>query len=177
MACKVVNGYTRYQEVLRQALLLQNLLLVANGLVQRAANKVWMGEADFSFIKAWGARNAGHFNRRTTQMNVKYGSAFMAYLPDEALGFPATNNASTTKFNFLLISLPKILVISQKVCYLCTRLKVMEVVAQSVRASDCGSEGRGFEPHLPPRQSRFDLFRVGFFFFATPHTSLSPFSV
>ena len=23
-------------------------------------------------------------------------------------------------------------------------------VAQSVRASDCGSEGRGFEPHLPP---------------------------
>jgi hypothetical protein len=24
------------------------------------------------------------------------------------------------------------------------------VVAQLVRASDCGSEGRGFEPHLPP---------------------------
>ena len=24
-------------------------------------------------------------------------------------------------------------------------------VAQQVRASDCGSEGRGFEPHLPPR--------------------------
>ncbi len=23
-------------------------------------------------------------------------------------------------------------------------------VAQLVRASDCGSEGRGFEPHLPP---------------------------
>ena len=23
-------------------------------------------------------------------------------------------------------------------------------IAQSVRASDCGSEGRGFEPHLPP---------------------------
>ncbi len=84
-------------------------------------------------------------------MNVKYGSAFMAYLPDEALGFPATNNASTTKFNFLLISLPKILVISQKVCYLCTRLKVMEVVAQSVRASVCGTEGRGFETPHPPR--------------------------
>jgi hypothetical protein len=33
MVCKVVNGYTRYQEVLRQALLLQNLLLVANGLL------------------------------------------------------------------------------------------------------------------------------------------------
>lgn len=28
----------------------------------------------------------------------------------------------------------------------------MEVVAQSVRASDCGSEGRGFEPPHPPRQ-------------------------
>lgn len=25
------------------------------------------------------------------------------------------------------------------------------VVAQLVRASDCGSEGRGFEPHHPPR--------------------------
>ena len=24
-------------------------------------------------------------------------------------------------------------------------------VAQSVRASDCGAEGRGFEPHLPPK--------------------------
>lgn len=28
---------------------------------------------------------------------------------------------------------------------------IMEVVAQLVRASDCGSEGRGFEPHLPPQ--------------------------
>ena len=26
----------------------------------------------------------------------------------------------------------------------------MEFVAQSVRASDCGSEGRGFESHLSP---------------------------
>lgn len=25
-------------------------------------------------------------------------------------------------------------------------------VAQSVRASDCGSEGRGFESHLPPQK-------------------------
>ena len=44
------------------------------------------------------------------------------------------------------------------------------VVAQPVRASDCGSEGRGFEPHLPPRQSRFDLFRGGFFSSAKPNT-------
>ena len=27
----------------------------------------------------------------------------------------------------------------------------MVVVAQSVRASDCGSEGRGFESHLLPK--------------------------
>ncbi len=27
----------------------------------------------------------------------------------------------------------------------------MEVVAQLVRASDCGSEGRGFETHHPPK--------------------------
>ena len=27
----------------------------------------------------------------------------------------------------------------------------MEVVAHLVRASDCGSEGRGFEPRLPPK--------------------------
>jgi hypothetical protein len=26
----------------------------------------------------------------------------------------------------------------------------MVVIAQLVRASDCGSEGRGFEPHCPP---------------------------
>ena len=26
----------------------------------------------------------------------------------------------------------------------------MVIVAQLVRASDCGSEGRGFDPHLPP---------------------------
>ena len=27
----------------------------------------------------------------------------------------------------------------------------MVVLAQLVRASDCGSEGRGFEPHTPPK--------------------------
>jgi hypothetical protein len=26
----------------------------------------------------------------------------------------------------------------------------LEVIAQQVRASDCGSEGRGFDPHLSP---------------------------
>ena len=28
----------------------------------------------------------------------------------------------------------------------------MVVVAQLVRASVCGTEGRGFEPHLPPKK-------------------------
>ncbi len=28
----------------------------------------------------------------------------------------------------------------------------MVAVAQSVRASDCGSEGRGFESHRPPKR-------------------------
>lgn len=30
----------------------------------------------------------------------------------------------------------------------------MEIVAQLVRASDCGSEGRGFESHHSPGKSR-----------------------
>lgn len=41
----------------------------------------------------------------------------------------------------------------------------MVIVAQLVRASDCGSEGRGFEPHLSPLDEKrdFDLFRISFF--------------
>lgn len=35
-------------------------------------------------------------------------------------------------------------------------------VAQLVRASDCGSEGRGFESHLPP-QMKFHRKRVLYF--------------
>ena len=30
----------------------------------------------------------------------------------------------------------------------------MVIVAQLVRASDCGSEGRGFEPRLSPNEKR-----------------------
>ena len=33
----------------------------------------------------------------------------------------------------------------------------MEVVAQLVRASDCGSEGRGFETHHPPQKRVFQV--------------------
>jgi hypothetical protein len=32
-------------------------------------------------------------------------------------------------------------------------------VVQSVRTSDCGSEGRGFEPHLPPEKNPGFLLR------------------
>ena len=38
--------------------------------------------------------------------------------------------------------------ITEEKFYICA--PEMEVVAQLVRASDCGSEGRGFEPRLPP---------------------------
>ena len=37
----------------------------------------------------------------------------------------------------------------------------MVIVAQLVRASDCGSEGRGFEPHLSPGSL---LEKGGFFY-------------
>ena len=42
----------------------------------------------------------------------------------------------------------------------------MVAVAQLVRASDCGSEGRGFESHLPPiaKSSRKSLFGLRLFF-------------
>ena len=43
---------------------------------------------------------------------------------------------------------------TEKVYYICIPIRPDNGhtvdVAQSVRASDCGSEGRGFEPHLPP---------------------------
>ena len=39
----------------------------------------------------------------------------------------------------------------------------MVVVAQLVRASDCGSEGRGFEPHHPPQTLIIDF--IGVFLF------------
>ena len=45
---------------------------------------------------------------------------------------------------------------TKKVYYICIPIRPFDGhtvdVAQSVRASDCGSEGRGFEPHLPPEK-------------------------
>ena len=39
----------------------------------------------------------------------------------------------------------------------------MVSVAQLVRASDCGSEGRGFEPHLPPSKAEAQGLSLRFF--------------
>lgn len=36
--------------------------------------------------------------------------------------------------------------------YLCTPIET-EGIAQLVRASVCGTEGRGFEPHYPPQKT------------------------
>ncbi len=47
-----------------------------------------------------------------------------------------------------IIFLIKLFVNFSSLCYLCS--SKMVVIAQLVRASDCGSEGRGFEPRFPP---------------------------
>ena len=41
----------------------------------------------------------------------------------------------------------------RKLSYICTQKTV--IVAQLVRASDCGSEGRGFETHHSPKKVHF----------------------
>ena len=51
----------------------------------------------------------------------------------------------------------------------------MEVLAQSVRASDCGSEGRGFEPHIPPLIIPLEMFFEGNFCFLGITLNLLPF--
>lgn len=49
----------------------------------------------------------------------------------------------------------------RKLSYICTQKTV--IVAQLVRASDCGSEGRGFETHHSPKEST--LFESVLFYF------------
>ena len=49
--------------------------------------------------------------------------------------------------------------------YLCKRKSKMVDVAQSVRASDCGSEGRRFETDLPPCWNGELNFDSPFFYF------------
>ena len=53
-------------------------------------------------------------------------------------------------------------------------VKQMVAIAQLVRASDCGPEGRGFEPHLPPIDfKRLVLNSAGLFFVWRYQSSLS----
>ena len=40
----------------------------------------------------------------------------------------------------------------------------MVAIAQLVRASDCGSEGRGFEPHWLPKSKKPSVYRRFFIF-------------
>ncbi len=50
-------------------------------------------------------------------------------------------------------------------------------LAQLVRASDCGSEGRGFEPHIPPHmhnQASGQWFRSLFFYKASVRKQKPP---
>ena len=56
--------------------------------------------------------------------------------------------------------------------YLCTRNSEMVPVVQLVRASDCGSECRGFESHRAPSK-RHRLNDVSFFVFIIHTTILS----
>src|SRR6187549_4031786 len=67
----------------------------------------------------------------------------------------------TTVDNFLESDLFEFLLISQF-------LKTV-VIAQLVRASDCGSEGRGFEPHWLPEMKK-KLPACGEFSFFSHHT-------
>jgi hypothetical protein len=60
---------------------------------------------------------------------------------------------STGSFIFLQQDFTAIIFLcSPHFTYFCTPHLV--VVAQPVRASDCGSEGRGFESHQPPKNPR-----------------------
>ena len=56
--------------------------------------------------------------------------------------------------------------------YLCTRNSEMVPVVQLVRASDCGSECRGFESHRAPSK-RHRLSTMSLFYFVYHTTILS----
>ncbi len=60
-----------------------------------------------------------------------------------------TRGDNLTKLLFLALFFWRI---KKRVLYLHTPKEQMVGIAQSVRASDCGSEGRGFETHCPPRR-------------------------
>lgn len=57
----------------------------------------------------------------------------------------------------------EIISLETKVFFLPLHLLIMVVVAQLVRASDCGSEGCGFETHQSPQKSTGIVSDSGFF--------------
>ena len=57
------------------------------------------------------------------------------------------------------------MVVSKKVITFAPEKIKMVVLAQLVRASDCGSEGRGFEPHIPPQRGNLIKIRLRAYFF------------
>ena len=61
------------------------------------------------------------------------------------------------------------LIYERKKLYICTRKHTVDV-AQLVRVPDCGSVGRGFESHLPPRKKETSI-DVSFFFLVTESLS------
>ena len=63
------------------------------------------------------------------------------------------------------------LIYERKKLYICTRKQTVDV-AQLVRVPDCGSVGRGFESHLPPRKKRRFMTSL-FLFLISKHQSLS----
>ena len=64
--------------------------------------------------------------------------------------FPDESQHITGNF---FIPIPGALTIYESDPYICGPKKTVGV-AQLVRASDCGSEGRGFEPHHLPRNGK-----------------------
>ena len=73
---------------------------------------------------------------------------------DKRAGWTAILSPEAGKKIFLAIFFAQ----TEKVYYICTPIRRMRIdmvdVAQLVRASDCGSEGRGFEPLLPPQGAK-----------------------
>ena len=65
------------------------------------------------------------------------------------------------------------LILGTRANYIFLQSHKMVAIAQLVRASDCGSEGRGFEPHWLPQKIKNLLYSGGFYFHSTHHSSKS----
>ena len=73
---------------------------------------------------------------------------FLAYL---TITFYHPSLAMSRRLHDLGIFFSKDRKLLRLILYFCLRSTNMVVVAQLVRASDCGSEGRRFEPGHPPK--------------------------